>query len=567
MSTIDWTVLIAVLGTLVVWGVWKGRGTHDVKGFLLADRQLPWYTVALSIMATQASAITFTSTPGQAYADGMRFVQYYFGLPIAMVILCVTAVPLYHRLGVYTAYEYLEHRFDLRTRTLTSIMFLIQRGLGAGMTIYAPSLILSVLLGWDIRWTSAAIGGAIIVYMTTGGVKAVNRIDVQLLSVIMFGMLVAFVISFLTLPDDIGVLDAFQIAGVAGRLNAIDLTFDLENRYTFWSGLIGGLFIALAYFGTDQSQVQRYLTGASVTQSRLGLLFNGMAKVPMQFFILLIGVMVFVVYQFERPPLFFNPVEVATVRQTDQAEPYARAEETFARAHEEQQHSYRMYLAAERDGDGAERNAAILEIQEHQRVKDAARNAARAAVVAADPAADPSDTNYVFLTYVMTFLPVGLVGLVFACIFAASMSSSSGELSALATASIVDLYRRHWKPSANDREVLFVSRLFMAGWGVYAVFFAQFAARLGSLIEAVNIIGSLFYGTILGIFLLAFYVKWVGGRAAFWSAFIGEAAVFSCFFWTEISWLWYNVIGCVVVMLSAIAFQSLQRATTVPATK
>lgn len=557
MSAIDWTVLIGVLGTLIVWGVWKGRGSHDVKGFLLADRQLPWYTVALSIMATQASAITFTSTPGQAYADGMRFVQYYFGLPIAMVILCVTAVPLYHRLGVYTAYEYLEHRFDLRTRTLTSIMFLIQRGLGAGMTIYAPSLILSVLMGWDIGWTSAAIGGGIILYMTTGGVKAVNRIDVQLLSVIMFGMLVAFVISFLVLPDDIGVFDAFRIAGVAGRLNAIDLTFDLENRYTFWSGLIGGLFIALAYFGTDQSQVQRYLTGASVTQSRLGLLFNGMAKVPMQFFILLLGVMVFVVYQFERPPLFFNPVEVATVRQSEQAQPYARAEELFAQAHERQQGAYRSFVTAEREGTEEAREATVQEIRELQRQKDEARDAARAAVVAADPAADPSDTNYVFLTYVMTYLPAGLVGLVFACIFAASMSSSSGELSALATASIVDLYRRHWRPNADDREVLFVSRLFMAGWGIYAVFFAQFAARLGSLIEAVNIIGSLFYGTLLGIFLLAFYVKWVGGRAAFWSAFVGEAIVFACFLWTDISWLWYNVVGCGGVMISAMVIETL----------
>ncbi|MEK6650917.1 MAG: sodium:solute symporter [Bacteroidota bacterium] len=557
MSGIDWSVLIATLVCLIAWGVWKGRGSHDVKGFLLADRQMPWYTVALSIMATQASAITFTSTPGQAYADGMRFVQYYFGLPIAMVILCITAVPLYHRLGVYTAYEFLEQRFDLKTRTLTSIMFLVQRGLGAGMTIYAPSLILSVLMGWDIRWTSAAIGGAIIIYMTTGGVKAVNWVDVQLLTVIMTGMAAAFVITFLGLPEDIGVADAFRVAGVGGRMNVIDLTFDLDNRYTFWSGLIGGLFIALAYFGSDQSQVQRYLTGATVAQSRLGLLFNGMAKVPMQFFILLIGVMVFVVYQFERPPLFFNPVEVATVRSSGHGEAYAAAEEAFARAHAGQQEAYRDFLAADRSGDAVQEAKAKESVQQWQSAKDAARSEAQAAILAAHPGADPSDTNYVFLTFVMTYLPVGLVGLVFACIFAASMSSSSGELSALATASIVDLYRRHWRPQATDREVLTAARWFMAGWGVYAVFFAQYAARLGSLIEAVNIIGSLFYGTVLGIFLLAFYLKWIGGKAVFWSAFVGETAVFAVFLWTDVSWLWYNVVGCGVVIVSAIVLQQL----------
>ena len=507
---------------------------------------MPWYAVALSIMATQASAITFTSTPGQAYADGMRFVQYYFGLPIAMVILCITAVPLYHRLGVYTAYEFLEHRFDLDTRTLTSLMFLIQRGLGAGMTIYAPSLLLSALMGWDIRWTSAAIGGAIIIYMTTGGVKAVNWIDVQLLTVIMTGMAAAFVVAFLVLPEDVGMIDAFRVAGAAGRMNVIDFTFDLDNRYTFWSGLIGGLFIALAYFGTDQSQVQRYLTGASVTQSRLGLLFNGMAKVPMQFFILLIGVMVFVVYQFERPPLFFNPVEVATVRLSAQGDTFAAAERAFAAAHDGQQTAYRQFLAAARSEDDGQRQASREAIRRWQAEKDAARITGQAAIVAANPAADPSDTNYVFLTFVMTYLPVGLVGLVFACIFAASMSSSSGELSALATASIVDLYRRHWRPDATDREILTASRWFMAGWGIYAVFFAQYAVRLDSL----------FYGTMLGIFLIAFYIKKIGGRAVFWAAFVGEAAVFACFFWTDISWLWFNVVGCGTVILVAALLQA-----------
>ena len=559
MRTLDILVLVATLGCLVAYGVWKGRGSRNVQGFLLADRRLPWYAVALSIMATQASAITFTSTPGQAYADGMRFVQYYFGLPIAMVILCVTVVPLYRKLGVFTAYEFLEHRFDLKTRALTAFLFLVQRGLGAGMTIYAPSLILSVMLGWDIRWTSAAIGGAIIIYMTTGGVKAVNWADVQQLTIIMAGMMVAFLVTFFIIPDDVGIVDAFRIAGVNGRLNAVDFTFDLSNRYTFWSGLIGGLFIALAYFGTDQSQVQRYLTGASLTQSRLGLLFNGMAKVPMQFFILLIGVMVFVVYQFERPPVFFNPVVVEKIRSGPHADAFAEAERKYAAAHEAQQSSYREFLAARKEGNAGREEEVRGAIAEQTEMKASARESARAAIVADDPTVDPNDTNYIFLTYVLTYLPAGFVGLVFACVFAASMSSSSGELSSLATCSVVDVYKRLIRREANDRHILLVSRIAMAGWGVYAIVFSQYAARLGSLIEAVNIIGSLFYGSMLGIFVVAFFMRSVGGTAVFWSVFAGEAAVFACFLWTDISWLWYNVVGCAVVILMSLVFQAIEK--------
>ena len=559
MRTLDILVLVATLGCLVAYGVWKGRGSRNVQGFLLADRRLPWYAVALSIMATQASAITFTSTPGQAYADGMRFVQYYFGLPIAMVILCVTVVPLYRKLGVFTAYEFLEHRFDLKTRALTAFLFLVQRGLGAGMTIYAPSLILSVMLGWDIRWTSAAIGGAIIIYMTTGGVKAVNWADVQQLTIIMAGMMVAFLVTFFIIPDDVGIVDAFRIAGVNGRLNAVDFTFDLSNRYTFWSGLIGGLFIALAYFGTDQSQVQRYLTGASLTQSRLGLLFNGMAKVPMQFFILLIGVMVFVVYQFERPPVFFNPVVVEKIRSGPHADAFAEAERKYAAAHEAQQSSYREFLAARKEGNAGREEEVRGAIAEQTEMKASARESARVAIVADDPTVDPNDTNYIFLTYVLTYLPAGFVGLVFACVFAASMSSSSGELSSLATCSVVDVYKRLIRREANDRHILLVSRIAMAGWGVYAIVFSQYAARLGSLIEAVNIIGSLFYGSMLGIFVVAFFMRSVGGTAVFWSVFAGEAAVFACFLWTDISWLWYNVVGCAVVILMSLVFQAIEK--------
>jgi SSS family transporter len=552
MRTADWVVLFFTLGSIVVYGIYKGRGSKNIKGYLLADRQMKWYTVALSIMATQASAITFTSTPGQAYADGMRFVQYYFGLPIAMVILCITAVPIYHKLGVYTAYEYLEHRFDLKTRTLTSIIFLVSRGLGAGMTIYAPSLVLSVMLGWDMLTTSTIIGGAVIVYMTFGGVKSVNWADFQQLLVIMFGMIVAFAMTIMLLPKGVSFTDALTVAGGMGRLNILDFSFDLNNRYNFWSGLIGGLFIALAYFGTDQSQVQRYLTGQSVTQSRLGLLFNGMAKIPMQFFILLIGAMVFVFYQFERPPLFFNPVETAKIKSSAHAPAYQKVEEEYDKAILDRTTRVQEYLNAKRSGEQQGIHEAQAGMIAARNKAEEIRGKAVELLKKNDPAIDASDTNYVFLSFVIKYLPAGLVGLVFACIFAASMSSSSSELSSLATCSIIDIYKRHFRKEADERHELLVSRILMAGWGVYAIAFSQYASRLGSLIEAVNIMGSLFYGTLLGIFLLAFYVKHVGGTATFWAAFVGEAVVFSCFLFTNISWLWYNVVGCGVVVFVAV---------------
>ena len=557
MRTPDWIVLGLTLVSIVLYGIYKGRGSKNIKGYLLADKQMRWYTIAFSIMATQASAITFTSTPGQAYTDGMRFVQYYFGLPIAMVILCITAVPIFHKLGVYTAYEYLEHRFDLKTRTLTTAIFLIQRGLGAGMTIYAPSLVLSVMLGWDIWLTSSIIGGAIIIYMTSGGVKAVNWADFQLLVIIMIGMVAAFITTIALLPSEIGFVDALHVAGGSGKLNAIDFSFDINNRYNFWSGIIGGLFVALAYFGTDQSQVQRYLTGQSVAQSRLGLLFNGMAKVPMQFFILLIGAMVFAFYQFERPPLFFNPVETKRIQESPLAPDYGRLEKAYDQAFETKSNIVRRYVDATRAGN----EAAIGRIRQELKQADSRMGEIRGQAIevleANDARVDKNDTNYIFLSYVMKYLPVGLVGLVFACIFAASMSSSSGELSALATCSIVDIYKRHVRHDASEKHYLLVSRLFMAGWGIYAIFFAQYASRLGSLVEAVNIMGSLFYGTLLGIFLLAFYFKSIGGTATFWAAFVGEAAVLCCFMFTEISWLWYNVVGCGVVVIVAMMVNPL----------
>jgi solute:Na+ symporter, SSS family len=551
MRTLDWVVLTATLLSIVLYGLYKGRGSRSLKGYLLADRKLPWYAVALSIMATQASAITFTSTPGQAYADGMRFVQFYFGLPIAMVILSITAVPIFHKLGVYTAYEYLEHRFDLKTRTLTSFIFLIQRGLGVGITIYAPSLILSVMLGWDIRLTSTLIGGTIIVYTTSGGVKAVNWTHFEQMLIILFGMVAAFVMTIVLLPKGVGFVDALNVAGSLGKLNAIDFSFDLRNRYTFWSGLIGGLFVALAYFGTDQSQVQRYLTGASVAQSRMGLLFNGLAKVPMQFFILLIGAMVFAFFQFEHPPLFFNPVEVAKIKQGAYAGQYESIERRYEGALDRKTSVAREYIDAKKRGTsetiGETRIRLIAASQEAENI----RSEGIKVLQANDPATDPSDTNYIFLTFVIHYLPMGFVGLLFACIFAATMSSTSGELSALATCSVVDVYKRLLRKEGDEKHYLRVSRLSMALWGVYAIIFAQYASRLGSLIEAVNILGSLFYGTMLAIFLIAFYLKWIGGTSTFWAAFAGEIVVLSCYLFTNVPWLWYNVIGCGVVLAVA----------------
>jgi SSS family solute:Na+ symporter len=557
MRSLDWLVLAGTLLCIVLYGLWRGRGSRTVSGFLLADRSMKWYTVAFSIMATQASAITFTSTPGQAYVDGMRFVQFYFGLPIAMVILSITAVPIFHKLGVYTAYEYLETRFDSKTRVLTTLIFLVSRGLAAGITIYAPSLLLSVMLGLDVRITSLIIGGIVIAYTTSGGVKAVNYTHTFQFAIVMGGMCIAFIVAIALLPKDVSFVDALSVSAVMGKLNAVDFSLDFGNRYNMWSGVIGGMCVALAYFGTDQSQVQRYLTGRSVAQSRLGLLFNGLAKVPMQFFILLIGVAVFAFFQFVRPPLIFNPVDARAAASGKTGAAFRRLEQDGSRLFEEKSASVKDYLQARQMMDDVgiakSKEKMLLLQQKYDGVK-----AEAAALIARDnPRADNNDTNYIFPAFVLMYLPVGLIGLVFACIFTASVSSSSGELSALATISIVDIYKRFVVRRGTDKHYLIVSRFMMAFWGCYGIAFAHYASRLGSLVEAVNILGSLFYGTMLGIFLLAFYVKSVNGTAAFAGAIIGEAAVLYCFRYTGIAWLWYNVIGCLVVVFSGLVISRL----------
>jgi len=557
MRTFDWIVLISSLIFIVLYGVWKGRGSKDLKGYLLANRSLKWHTIALSIMATQASAITFISGPGQAYVDGMRFVQFYFGLPLAMIILCITAIPIYHKLNVYTAYEYLENRFDYNTRALASFLFLVQRGLAAGLTIYAPSIILSIILGWNLYWTNLIVGGLVIIYTTSGGTKAVNMTHFYQMLIIMLGMLGAFYMVIRLLPSDVSFFDAANIAGRMGRINTIDFEFDLTNRYNIWSGIIGGLFLQLSYFGTDQSQVQRYLTGKSMAHSRMGLVFNGFIKIPMQFFILFVGILVFVFYQFETPPLFFNTVETKDIRSSIYAEQYSRLEKEHKRLSTEKQDQLHALSNAIDRQSGYEIKQIEKEIGNSTQKLSQVREQAVSLLQANNPDMDPSDINYIFLTFVVNFLPVGLVGLVIAAIISASMSSTSGELNALASTTIVDIYKRVVKKDGEERYYVWASKIITLSWGLYAILLAQYASRLGSLIEAVNILGSLFYGTILGIFLVAFYLKWIKGKATFFAAILAEIAVVICFLFTDLSFLWYNVVGCLGVMLFASILQPL----------
>ncbi|MGB5289263.1 MAG: sodium:solute symporter [Ignavibacteriaceae bacterium] len=557
MTTLDWVVMCGFIGFVVLYGTWKSRNTSDVDTYLRAGRTSQWWLVALSIMATQASAITFLSTPGQAYVDGMRFVQFYLGLPIAMIILCVTAIPIYNKLNVYTAYEYLEKRFDLKNRMLGSALFLTQRGLAAGFTIYAPALILSVILGWEMNITIIIVGAMVIIYTTVGGTVAVNKTHFLQMIIITVGMFSAFIVLMMLMPEDISLIDATYIAGKMGKLDAIDFTFDLSNRYTFWSGIIGGTFLMLSYFGTDQSQVQRYLAGSSVTQSRLGLLTNGIVKLPMQFIILFIGAMVFVFYQFVTPPLFFNPVEEASVKSGSYKTEYEMIEQEYEELHASKQVELKKLISSIDQEDEDLINLQTDKIVETQKKADELKLKATEVIKKSDPAADTNDTNYIFLSFIINFLPIGFVGLLIAAILSASMSSTSAELNALASTTVIDFYKRLYKKKADDHHYLKISKIATVFWGIYAILFALLAKELGSLIEAVNILGSLVYGTILGIFLTAFYLKKVSGTPTFISALLAELIVLYCYFFTEIPFLWYNLIGCLVVVGGAFLINSV----------
>jgi SSS family transporter len=529
MRPLDWVVMFAWLVFLVSYGLWRGRGSASTQDFMLANKTMPWYAMGLSIIATQASAITFISTTAQAYVDGMRFVQFYFGLPIAMVILSATAVPIFHRAKVYTAYEYLEHRFDAKTRLLVTIIFLISRGLGAGLALAAPAIVLSVVLGWPFRVTILIMGGLVILYTTLGGIKAVTWADVLQMTVIMLALILSFGVAISLLPPDVSFLDAVKLAGAAGKLNAVTTTFDWNDRYNIWSGLIGGMFLALAYFGTDQSQVQRYLTGKSIGQSRLGLLLTAVAKVPMQFFILFIGAMVFVVFLFVRPPIVFQPVVMEQVQASPQ---YASIESRYEQAFDQRQAAARRIVAST--------PGALQEFRTAQTNLDAARADAL-------HLSGANDTNYIFLSFVTHYLPVGIVGLVVAVIFTAAMSAISGEINSLATVTVIDIYKRHIAKNSSDKHYLGASRIATVFWGIYAMAFASTATGFGALIEAVNQVGSLFYGGMLGVFVLAFFVKRCTATGAFVGVLAGEAAIFTTAQFTG-AFLWYNVVGCLVVV-------------------
>jgi Na+/proline symporter len=551
MTTIDWIVMVATILAIPAFGLWKGRGARTTAHYLLAGRTMPWYAMGLSIMATQASAITFIATTGQAYADGMRFVQFYFGLPIAMVILAATAVPIFHRAGVYTAYEYLERRFDAKTRALAAIVFLIQRGAAVGLSMYAPAIVMSAILGWPDRVTTLIIGIICVLYTTMGGIPAVTWTDVLQMLVIFAGLILALFTVIHLMPHNVSFADAVYLAGSVGKLNAVDTKLDWDNRYNLWSGLLGGTFLMLGYFGCDQSQVQRYLSGKSVAQSKLSLLFNGMAKVPMQFFILFVGAMVFVFYLFAQPPMLFESTAMKAIR-TEAGFPVAQGH--FDKAWADRKAAAEALDTARKRDDQVGLNDSIAAYRAAQHEIDVARQAGIKLYEKTQGKPGFNDTNYIFLTFVTRYFPVGVIGLVIAVILNAAMSSSSGELNSLAAVSVMDLYRRLWRQGATDKHYLIASRFFTALWGMWAVVFAQYAKNLGSLVEAVNQVGSYFYPVLLGVFVLAFFFRRVRGSAAFWAMLTGEAVIVGCSLFTHVAFLWFNLIGTVAVVVAGLVY-------------
>ena len=545
MQVFDWIILGATLAFIVLYGIWKNNSHKNIKEYLKGGNEARWWTVGLSVMATQASAITFLSTPGQAFHDGMGFVQFYFGLPFAMLIICLFFIPVYHRLNVYTAYEFLEKRFDLKVRTLTALLFLIQRGLAAGITIYAPAIILSVVLGWDLKVLVLLVGSLVITYTMIGGTKAVNVTQKQQMFIIFLGMFLAFGFIIKRFPEGIGFHEAFQIAGKAGKLNVLDFSFNLNSRYTFWSGLTGGFFLALSYFGTDQSQVQRYLSGKSLKESQMGLVMNGILKIPMQFFILLVGVMVFIFYQFEPSPINFNPKAVAAVKKSEVAEAFNLLE----LKNKATQKKIRTKLL---------NNTLSASFQEEitqlNTTEKAQRQEAKDLIKSVDPSLQTNDKDYVFISFILDHLPTGLIGLLLAVIFSAAMSSTASELNALAATTTIDLYQRNVLEKSPAHYVT-VSKGFTLLWGIIAILFASVGNLFENLIQLVNIIGSVFYGTILGIFLVAIFINHVKGQAVFWAAIISEGIVLLLFSNNVVSFLWLNLIGAILTVLFALLLQ------------
>ena len=563
MHTLDWVVLIGTLVSIVAYGTWKTRGSKNVEDFIKGGNEAKWWTIGLSVMATQASAITFLSTPGQAFHDGMGFVQFYFGLPIAMIIICLVFIPLYHRLKVYTAYEFLENRFDLKTRSLTAILFLIQRGLAAGITIYAPAIILSAVLGWNLNLLIIIIGILVIVYTVSGGTKAVSMTQKQQMAVIFTGMFIAFFLIISYLPENITFTKALDIAGASGKMEILDFSFDFNNRYTFWSGIIGGTFLALSYFGTDQSQVQRYLSGKSIKEMQMGLIFNGLLKVPMQFFILLVGVMVFVFYQFNTSPINFNPAATETVMNSSYAGDYIKLQNA-----QDQIFLKKKELMTAYAEDKSDRIADQIVL--YNQGDRANRNAAKTLIAKANQeqtlSVETNDKDYVFIHFILNNLPRGLIGLLLAVILSAAMSSTASELNALASTTTMDLYKRSYVQQKSEHHYLKATKWFTLAWGLMAIFIASIAYLADNLIQLVNIIGSLFYGNVLGIFLLAFLFKQVKGNAVFASALVTQTLVLALYFLNELQvinlpYLWLNFVGCMFAIIIAmlIDFRRLSR--------
>ncbi|MBA4275248.1 sodium:solute symporter [Flavobacterium sp.] len=566
MQLFDWIVLVVTLLFIVIYGVWKTKGSKNVEDYILGSNETPWYTVGLSVMATQASAITFLSTPGQAYHDGMGFLQFYFGLPIAMVVICLTFIPLYHKYKVFTAYEYLEKRFDLKTRSLAAILFLVQRGLGTGLTIYAPAIILSALLGWNLTVMNIVIGVLVIIYTFSGGTKAVNVTQKQQMFVIMSGMFITFFLILYYLPNDMTFTSALHIAGANDKMDIVDFSFDPEEKYTFWSGITGGFFLALAYFGTDQSQVGRYLSGKSVRESQMGLIMNGILKVPMQFFILLTGVMVFVFFQFNPVPLNFNPNNKAIIEKSPFKNEYHSLEKQLEALSEDKKVINLLYIdQLNQDYDNPILRKELVGLSSKE--KDL-RDRAKEIITKADSRSETNDKDYVFFHFILHYLPKGLIGLLLAVIISAAMSSTASGLNALASTTAIDIYKRNVKEEKSEKHYVNVTKFFTLFWGIVAILFASIGTLFENLIQLVNIIGSIFYGTVLGIFLVGFYIKYVQAKAIFYSAVISQATIFIIYYFAifiypsgeeKLGYLWLNFIGALLTIVLSIIVQAIFR--------
>ncbi len=545
MSNLDWLVLVCTISFIVIYGIYKTRKFNTIKDHLKGGKSANWLTIGLSVMATQASAITFLSTPGQAYDQGMGFVQFYFGLPLAIIVICMVFIPIYHKLNVYTAYEYLEKRFDKKTRTLAAILFLVQRGLAAGITIFAPAIILSTILGWNLKLLILTIGLLVIIYTVSGGTKAVSITQKQQMFVIMSGMIITFFIILNSLPPDINFSNALSMAGIGGKMEIVNFSFDIEKKYTFWSGITGGFFLALSYFGTDQSQVQRYLSGKSVKESQLGLMFNAVLKIPMQFFILITGVMVFVFFEFNDTPINFNP-QVTNYLEQVQNQDYLNEKENFIFNRDKKRSLQEKYIKKIKTG--VTKNLEKEIIQLHGKEKEIRQNVREITNKIAPSSIETNDLDYIFIFFIINYLPKGLIGLLLAVILSAAMSSTASELNALSTTTVIDLYKRNQKEIKSDNHYLKASKWFTVMWGIIAIIFASFGSLFENLIELVNIIGSIFYGTILGIFIVAFFIKNVKGNHVFIAACISQIAIFFIYGFIGIGYLWLNFIGAVLTI-------------------